>query len=158
MPAMTDLLVYDDAPTPAEFVFEPISDSQTTAVWRTNSTGVPEEGQKRLSLLLEKVKGGKWKSSAKLEVPVMESVGASNALGYVSAPKVAHTVVTIITQYSSSRATTQDRANSLKMAVGLLAANNVTTTSVPYNTVANGGFVTTTRLLLKAFISLVKPN
>ncbi|DAD50971.1 coat protein [ssRNA phage SRR6960509_6] len=157
MPAMTTILVFDDATTPAEFTFEPITDNNTSSLWRTNDASTPEVGQKRLTLTSEKLKGGKYKTSAKLEVPVMEVVLASSGSGYASAPKVAHTVTTIVTQFSDARATAQDRSNCLRLALGAIGASSVTLSTVAVNSAVQS-FLASPRPILRAFVSLIRPN
>jgi len=75
--AMTNLLVKDDAASPVEYTFKPVTDKDGSPYWRTSISGVPLEGQMRYRLTEEQLKDGNWKRTAKLEVPVMETLGAS---------------------------------------------------------------------------------
>lgn len=129
MGAMTNLLVKDDANPLVEFTFIPVTDTPIP-LWRTAIAGVPFDGQMRLSCSSEVVKSGDRKYTFKLEVPVMETLGASGtSAGYVAPPKVAYTNTFIWTQFASSRSTRQDRANLYKLAMGLIAgATSVTVT------------------------------
>lgn len=126
MPAMTNLLVKDDtAVTPVERTFLPISDSPP--LWRTSIAGIPVSGQLRLTETLDKVRNG-YKATVKLEVPVMEAVTATGtSLGYAAAPKVAYVVTGIFTMFYDDRSTTLDRANTLKMILGVLQGASATT-------------------------------
>lgn len=127
MPAMTNLLVKDDATSPVEFTLIPVTDTPNP-FWRSAIAGVPFDGQIRLTCLSEVVKSGDRKYTFKLEVPVMETLGASGtSAGYVAPPKVAYVNTTIFTMFASSRSTRQDRANSIKLAVGILAGASSTT-------------------------------
>lgn len=159
MTAMTNLLVYDDETTPNEFTFEPLSDDSDSSIWRTSVATVPDAGQKRFTVSQVKLKNGQWKTSAKLESPVMEVPVATGVGGYMAAPKVAHTVTTILTQFSDQRATAQDRANALRILLGLSSASTAASgsTQQAVNTLTQT-FVTSTRMILRCFIALVRPN
>jgi hypothetical protein len=68
-------------------------------VWRAALADVPLSGQPRLTFSIDPVKSGS-KVTAKLEVPVMESLGtAGSAAGYVAPAKIAY-VTTCISQCS----------------------------------------------------------
>lgn len=160
MPNMDNILVKDDTiTTPIEFTLNPISDSPAP-FWRAAVAGVPLEGQIRLTLLSdEKIKSG-VKMSVKLEVPVMETLGASGtAAGYVAPPKVAHVVTCIFTMFSSGRATNQNRADALKMAIGIMQGASATTaTGVLANTAAGNAFVNSVLPITQAFTKLIRPS
>lgn len=86
MPAMTNLLIKDDAATPVEYTFIPVTDTPYP-IWRTAIANVPFEGQMRFSVTQTKLKNGNYKLTGKLEVPVMETLGASGtSSGYVAPP------------------------------------------------------------------------
>lgn len=160
MPAMTDMLVKDDTvTTPVEFTLKPVTDTPNP-VWRASVAGVPIDGQIRYTLSDEKVKSGGYKMTGKLEVPVMETLGASGtSAGYVAPPKVAHVVTCIFTMFSDKRATTQNRADALKMAIGMLqGASGTTATGVLANTSAGNAFVNSVLPITNAFVSQIKPN
>lgn len=127
MGAMTNLLVKDDAATPVEITFIPITDTPNP-FWRASISGVPFEGQPRVNVTEERVKSGAYKFTLKLEVPVMETLGASGtSAGYVAPPKVAYVNTAIFTVFADARSTTADRANLLKLAVGLAQGASSTT-------------------------------
>lgn len=127
MGAMTNLLLKDDATAPVEFTFVPISDTPNP-LWRTAVASVPFEGQMRASCTWEQVKSGDYKFTVKLEVPVMETLGASGtSAGYVAPPKVAYVNTAIFTMFVNARATRQDRANLLKLIIGFLAGGSAVT-------------------------------
>lgn len=160
MPAMTDLLVKDDTvTTPLEFTFQPVSDTPMP-LWRTAQTNVPVEGQMRLAFDVADWKSGGYKTTMKLEVPVMETLGASGtSAGYIAPPKVAYVNTLIVTSFSDRRSTLQDRANLLKIGVGLLQGASATTaTGILAQTAAGNAFVNSVLAIPFAFIRLLKPN
>jgi hypothetical protein len=158
MAAMTNVLVKDDG-TPTEFTLVPITDTPWP-FWRAGVPNVPVDGQPRVTFSIEKVKSGDYKSTLKLEVPVMETLGASGtSAGYVAPPQVAYVNTTIITQFSSARSTTADRANALRMAIGLAqGASSTTNTGVLANNAAADAWKSSALVFPQAFISLVQPN
>jgi hypothetical protein len=93
----------------------------------------------RFRLSEEQLKDGNWKRTAKLEVPVMETLGASGtSAGYVAPPKVAYVETMIFTHFSNRRSTGADRANSLKLMVGLLQGASSTTATGVLNQASAG--------------------
>lgn len=133
MAIMTNLLVKDDANPLVEQTFVPITDSPEP-FWRSNMAGVPFEGQIRLTQSVVKQKNGSYKVTAKLEVPVMETLGASGtSFGYVAPPKVAYVNTVIVTMFADRRSTVADRSNALKLTLGLLAGASSTTATGTLN-------------------------
>jgi hypothetical protein len=137
MGAMTNILVKDDAATPKEWTLVPITDTPIPQ-WRGNDASIPVDGQPRLVVSQERVKSGAYKLTAKLEVPVMETLGASGtSAGYVAPPKVAYVTTVITTMFADGRSTIADRANALKMMTGFLQGSSSTTaTGILANTAA----------------------
>lgn len=158
MSAMTNLLVKDDAATPTEFTFVPVSDTPDS-VWRAQVANVPLNGQPRLTFSEAETSRG-IKITAKLEVPVMETLGASGtSAGYVAPPKVAYVTTCIFTMFADQRSTTQDRANALKMVLGILQGASATTATGVLNQASVGGtFIASTLPITQAIITAVKPN
>jgi hypothetical protein len=158
MGQMTNLLVKDDV-TIQEFTLIPVTDTPNP-LWRASVSNVPVDGQVRLTLSQERVKSGDYKVTAKLEVPVMETLGASGtSAGYVAPPSIAYVMVGIATLFAPARSTNGDRANCLKMLVGLLqGASSTTATGILNN--ANGTNVWGTSVLpvTEAFTKLLLPN
>jgi len=159
MGAMTNLLVKDDAATPIEFTLIPVTDSPNP-VWRAAVANVPLAAQVRYTVSEETMKNGSIKLSAKLEVPVMETLGASGtSAGYVAPPRVAYVTTVIFTMFADGRSTTQDRANALKMASGLLQGASATTaTGVLNQASAGSAFVNSALPITNALVTAVKPN
>jgi hypothetical protein len=127
MATMTNILVKDDATTPVEYTFVPISDNPDP-LWRTAIAGVPLDGQMRLTASSRKQKNGSFKITCKLEVPVMETLGASGtSSGYVAPPKTAYVNTGIFTMFVDKRSTIADRANVLKMIAAFMCGNAAAT-------------------------------
>ncbi len=160
MPAMTNILVKDDAAAPKEFTLVPITDTPDAA-YRANDSATPLEGQIRLTVsAIRKVKSGQYLLSAKLEVPVMETLGASGtSAGYVAPPKVAYVNTIIITMFADSRSTLADRANSLKLAIGVVQGASATTaTGILANTAAGDAWKNSVLPITSYFTQMVTPN
>nr|QDH87203.1 MAG: hypothetical protein H2Rhizo331451_000003 [Leviviridae sp.] len=127
MGAMTNMLVKDDATTPIELTFEPVTDTPIP-FYRANLAGVPFEGQPRIYLSEEKLNSGAYKRTMKVEIPVMETLGTSGtSAGYQAAPAVAYVDTIIITMFAHQRSTIADRANLLKVGIGLAQGASSTT-------------------------------
>jgi len=160
MAAMDNILVKDDTvTTPVEFTLVPITDTPDP-MWRASVANVPIDGQVRLTLSQVNTKNGGSKMTMKLEVPVLETLGASGtSAGYVAPPRVAYVTTSIFTMFSDRRSTTQDRANALKMALGVLQGASATTaTGVLANTSAGNAFVNSVLPITQAFVRVIKPN
>jgi len=159
MPAMTNILVKDDAGTPVEFTLVPVTDTPDP-IWRGTVSNVPLDGQPRLTLSQEKTKAGAYKVTAKLEVPVLETLGASGtSAGYVAPPKVAYVTTGIFTMFADGRSTTADRANALKMLVGFLQGSSSTTnTGILANNAAGDAWKNSVLVGPQAFTQMVVPN
>lgn len=158
MGQMTNLLVKDDG-TPTEFTLIPVTDTPAP-YWRAAVANVPVDGQIRLTLSQEKVKSGDFKVTAKLEVPVLETLGASGtSAGYVAPPKVAYTMVGIATLFAPARSTTADRSNLFRMLNGLLqGASSTTGTGTLNNGSAADAWKNSVLPITEAFIKLLLPS
>jgi len=156
---MTNILVKDDAGTPKEFTLIPVSDTPIP-FWRTNEASVPLDGQVRLYTSIDKQKNGSYKITVKLEVPTMETLGASGtSSGYVAPPKVAYVTPLIITMFADKRSTAADRMNTLRMGIGIVqGATSTTATGTLANTAAGGGWTASTAPIPTLFNGLILPN
>lgn len=153
MSQMTVLLVKDDAATPVEYAFHPVSENPIPH-WQTRIAGLPREGQMRYSLEEVTLKSGDIKTTAKLEVPVMETVGTANSSGYVAAPKVAYVNTWIITSFKNRRHTIADASNGLKMSLGLAQGATSTSGTGTLNQAAAGNaFSASAAPVVVAFVS-----
>lgn len=159
MGTMANILVKDDAASPKEWTLVPVTDTPDPA-WRGNDAAIPLDGQPRLVLSQEKVKSGAYKLTAKLEVPVMETLGASGtSAGYVAPPKVAYVTTVIVTMFCDGRSTIADRANALKMAAGVIqGASSTTATGVLANTAAGSAWGASALPGPSFYTQLVVPN
>lgn len=159
MGAMTNLLVKDDATSPVEYTFIAVTDTPNP-FWRTAIAGVPFDGQMRLTCSAETVKSGDRKYTVKLEVPVMETLGASGtSAGYVAPPKVAYVNTFIGTMFAASRSTRQDRANLLKLGIGILqGASSTTATGVLANSSAGDAWKNSVLPFPPIFVDGIVPN
>lgn len=157
MADMTNILVQDDADVTRTLL--PVSNANQNLVWRGNEAGVPIDGQVRLTNVWERLKSGDYRLSVKLEVPVMETIGAAAASGYVAAPRVAYVVVGIFTLFAPSRSTIADRANTYRMlAHAITGASSSADSLVSPATGVSGAFAATQTPMPYGFINLVMPN
>jgi hypothetical protein len=159
MADMTNILIQDDTDTTVTFL--PVSNANQALVWRANLAGVPVNGQARLTATWEKLKSGDFRLSAKLEVPVLETIGAAAASGYVAAPKVAYVMVGIFTLFAPARSSAEDRANAVRMMTHLLqGANNVADSGLDARSAASGAFASaySGHFLPYSFINVVMPT
>lgn len=159
MAIMTNLLVKDDATTPKEWTLIPITDNPFPQ-WRANDASIQVEGQPRFSEIVEKLKNGNYKVTAKLELPVMETLGASgSSAGYVAPPKVAYVTTVIFTMFADRRSTIADRANAYKMMIGIMqGASGTTATGTLTNTSAGDVWKNSTHPAPFTFTGLVIPS
>jgi hypothetical protein len=159
MAAMGNVLIKDDATAPVEITFVPITDTPNP-FYRAIIAGVPLEGQPRVTVSQEVVKSGAYKLTVKLEVPVMETLGASGtSAGYVAPPKVAYVNTGIITVFADPRSTIADRANLVKLLIGFAQGASATTaTGILANTAAGDAWKNSTLPGPQFLINVVLPN
>jgi hypothetical protein len=160
MAAMTDLLAKDDTTSAVvEYTFKPIADNPIP-FWRTSIAGVPLAGQMRMYVSAEELKDGKTKVAMKLEVPVMETLGASGtSAGYVAPPKVAYTNQFFATAITDPRSTIADRANLLKLACAFLSgASSTTATGILDQSSAADAWKNSTLPVTLAYTQVIIPN
>jgi len=124
MATIANITVYDGAATPVAHTLVAVSVTRDkgviTAEWREALAGVPVEAQIRLSMKMEKLKSGVYKSELRVEVPVMETVTNQNAAGYTAAPKVAYVNTVVTTGYFNSRSDVAGRRLVRQLAINLL--------------------------------------
>lgn len=129
------ITVFDGASTPVTHTLteDGISASKDgavlTAAWRETLAGVPEEAQTKFWLIKEKLKSGVVKLTARLEVPVMESVSGQNASGYTAPPKVANVERTEMVEFVHPRSIETNRRIGNQMLVNIV--NNIATSVTP---------------------------
>jgi hypothetical protein len=159
MADMNNILLQDDTDTTRTLL--PVTNANQNLVWRGNEAGVPDFGQIRLTETWEKLKSGDWRLSAKLEVPVLETIGSASSSGYVAAPKVAYVMVGIFTMFAPARSTIADRANVYRMLTHAISgATHVADNQLLASTAAADGFknVASSSSVPYGFINLVMPN
>lgn len=158
MAAQANFLVKDDQATPVEHTLIPVSDNP--CVWRGADSALPMEGQIRVTFQLEQLKNGDYRASKKTEVPVLETIGTSgNAGPYVAPPKVAHVTTHIETMFFSKRSTAADRANALKIALGItLGASSTTGTGTLNNASVGGAYAASAQAGPQLFVAGVTPS
>lgn len=159
MADMNNVLLQDDEDSTVTLI--PISNADKNLVWRSNAASVPIDGQARLTMTWDRLKSGDFRLSAKLEVPVMESIGTSAASGYVAAPKVAFVMVGIFTLFVPSRSTIEDRANIVRMMTHLISgAGSTVDQAASASTGAAHAFkeLAAGYVLPYSFINLAMPN
>ncbi len=90
----------------------------------------------------------------------METLGASGtAAGYVAPPKVAYVNTGILTIFASARSTLSDRANILKLLIGIAqGASSTTATGVLNQASAADAFKNSTLPMVRFFTNLELPN
>ncbi len=159
MAQMANILVKDDAASPVEYTFVPVTDTPIP-YWRTQIAAVPLEGQMRAYFSTEQVKSGDWKVSLKLEVPVMETLGtAGTSAGYVAPQKVAYVNTIFVTAFVNKRSTSQNRSDLLKLGLGIAqGASSTTATGTLDNTSAGSAFNGSVLPGPALFVSLTLPN
>jgi len=159
MGVMTNVLVKDDANPLVEATLIPITDTPMP-FWRGSAAGVPLEGQIRAYCSTEQLKSGAYKVTLKLEVPVMETLGASGtSAGYVAPPQVAYVNTVFVTLFADKRSTNADRYNAVKMAIGLVqGASSTTATGVLSQASAADAWKSSTLPFPMLFGQLVVPN
>jgi hypothetical protein len=89
----------------------------------------------RLTLTKRKLPSGVFRVSARVEVPVMESISGQNSSGYTAPPKVAFVDTTELIGHYHERSTVTSRRLSRQLAVNV--GNNVATSVAAAST----GFV-----------------
>lgn len=159
MANMVTFVQNDDSNPLITHTFVPVTDTPNP-YWRGSNPVTPLEGQVRLTASVEQQKNGSYKITTKLEVPVMETLGASgSAAGYVAPPKVAYTNVAIFTMFADRRSTIADRANLYKIMLGLLAGATATVDQGTLNGASVADTIkNSTRQIPQLYTSVLVPN
>lgn len=160
MAAYANIVLRDDAATPADHILKPVpATGSNTFGYREALANVPVDGQIRLTGSWARLKNGDYKVTAKLEVPVLETIGAANSAGYVAPAKVAYTCVGIFTMFAPARSSIADRANLIRMCSHVLSGATPTAGQGLPPTSATGDYYKTgTAASHEAFIQLIFPN
>lgn len=123
MSAISNIVVYDGAATPASHTLTPVSvtreKGKVTALWRESASGVPTEAQIRVSMSIEQLKSGVYQTVMRAEVPVQEVVTGSNSAGYSAAPKVAYVNTVVMTGLFHKRSDVTGRRLVRQLAINI---------------------------------------
>lgn len=130
MSQIANITVFDGAATPVSHTLSPVSvtreKGKVIAEWRETNSAVPTNAQIRVSMTIERLKSGVYKTEQRVAVPVMEAVSGQNAAGYTAAPKVAYEDTVVTTGWFHERSTVGGRRLVRQLATNL--QNNVSTT------------------------------
>lgn len=136
MSQMANLVAFDGAATPVSHTLAPISVEkqgiETVALYREGLSTLPVYAQVSTTVKQKKMQSGVYRTSVRVEVPVMEAVGAVNAAGYTSPPKVAYVNTVEAVGYFHERSTIEQRRLARQLAVNIL--NGIATTVTPVTT------------------------
>ncbi|DAD52817.1 TPA_asm: coat protein [ssRNA phage SRR7976357_5] len=137
MSAQANIVAYDGAGTPVSHTLIPVGVAKDAkdgivAEWREGLTTLPVYAQIRCRTSQKRMSSGVWRVEIRVEVPVMEAVGAQNAAGYTAAPKVAYTNTVSLVGYFHERATIAERRLVRQLAINI--AGNVATSVTPVTT------------------------
>jgi len=130
MAGIAAITVYDGAATPVVHTLNAISvvsqpNGAVEALYREALSGTPAYANIEARIKLEPLKSGVYRVSARVTVPVMESVAGNNAQGYTAAPKVAYVDNISCQGLFSPRSTVTSRRLAKQIMANLL--NNVAT-------------------------------
>lgn len=136
MGQMANIVAYDGAATPVLHTFYPIGVEKTkdevVATWREELPNVPMYAQGKVTMKLKRLSTGVYRVAQRVEIHVMESVGAQNASGYTAPPKVAHVTSVETVGYYHERATIEQRRLVRQLAINI--DGSVTTSVAPVTT------------------------
>lgn len=136
MGAIANLVAYDGEATPLAHTFTPVfvrnENGKQVALYRESVSGVPYDASPTVTLSQERLAKSKLtKLTARVAIPVMESVSGQNASGYTAPPAVAYTVTGEFVMFVPGRSTTTQRKNMRYLMLNLLHGTaGPTTTSV----------------------------
>lgn len=133
MGQIANIVAYDGASTPALHTLIPVSvtkeKNKIIAVWREATVGVPVYAQVRVTMTLERMRSGVYRTECRVEVPVQEVVTGSNSAGYSAAPKIAYTNTFVSTGLFHERSDVAGRRLVRQLAVNI--DGNVATSVTP---------------------------
>lgn len=140
MSAIANIVAFDGASTPATHTFYPDSVTRdgddVIAVYREQVATVPVYAQAQLTLRKKRMGSGVYRVSSRLEVPVMESIGAQNSAGYTAAPKVAYINTKEDVGFFHERSSIAERR--LCRQLGINISNGIATSVTPVTSHAVG--------------------
>lgn len=124
MSQQANITVFDGAATPVSHTLvgesvERSVEGANVAKWKESLSGVPDYAQVRITTKKRKLPSGVFRVSARVEVPVMESISGQNSSGYTAPPKVAYTDTVEVVGYFHERGTLAGRRLVRQIAVNL---------------------------------------
>lgn len=129
MSQIANIAVYDGAATPVLHTLVAVSVTREKGVvkaeWREALAGVPVTAQLRALATIQQLPSGVYKTELRVEVPVMETIGAQNAAGYTAAPKVAYVNTITCSGFFHERSDVTGRRLTKQIMANLL--NNIST-------------------------------
>lgn len=133
MSNIANIVAFDGATTPVSHTLLPDSVSKekgsNMALWKEANASIPDDAQVRASLKRTRLGTGVTKHELRVEVPVMEAIGAANAQGYTAPPKVAFVDTIVITSLRSPRSTNAGHRLARQLALNI--AGSVATSVAP---------------------------
>lgn len=135
MSAIANVTAFDGQSTPVSHTFVAESVSRESkdsilATYKEAAAGVPDYAQGRLIIKRERLRSGTYRSSVRVELPVMESVSGQNASGYTAPPKVAYVDVVEVVNYASPRSTLTGRRGVRQLALNIAGSIAASVTPV----------------------------
>lgn len=136
MSQIANITVYDGAATPVSHTLVAVSVTREKGIvkaeWREQLAGVPVTAQVRVFASIQQLPSAVYKTEVRVEVPVMETIGAQNAAGYTAAPKVAYVNTVVTTGFFHERSDVTGRRLAKQVMFNLL--NNISTSVAPSST------------------------
>lgn len=133
MSAIANIVAFDGAATPVShtFVAESVArdGASVIATYKEALVNVPDYAQGRLTIKRTKLGSGVNRVSARVEIPVMESVSGVNSAGYTAAPKVAYVNAVDVVGFYHERSDIVGRR--LVRQLALNVASNIATSVLP---------------------------
>lgn len=132
MSAQANIVAFDGAVAPVSHTFVGLGNEKdpalgNVAMWREAILANPLYANARITTYSKVLKSGVNRVELRVEVPVMESVGAQNASGYTAPPKVAFTDQVSLVGYFHERSGIANRRLARQLCVNV--SNNVSVTT-----------------------------
>ena len=124
MPAIANITILDNQEVPVNHTFVPVN--SVPAKYRDTKNGLPTVGQRYISVNAKIAeRGGLNKVTVTLGIPVLKTVGASNAQGFVPGPEVSYENKASLTFFLPSQGTDEERGELLTMVKNALAHSQI---------------------------------
>lgn len=140
MSAIAAIVAFDGAASPASHTFAPVSvtraNGRIVAEYREALVSVPAYAQPRVTISLERLKSGVYRTETRVVVPVMEAILNQNAAGYTAAPKVAYENTIVTTGLFHERSDITGRRLVKQLAANIMVNLSTTTPAITAGPVA----------------------